>query len=45
MDLASFAILGQYSKIWKPLIVVIIYTIILLAISLLVFRKKLTSDK
>jgi ABC-2 type transport system permease protein len=45
VDLASFAILGQYSKILKPLIIVVIYTVILLAISLLVFRKKLTSDK
>ena len=45
VDLATYAITGQYSEILKPLIVVVSYTIVILVISLLVFRKKLTSDK
>lgn len=45
VDLASFAINGQYSEILRPLLVVSLYAIVLLAAALLVFRKKLISDR
>lgn len=45
VDLAVYAINGQFSKILIPLLVVSLYAVALLTLALLVFRKKLISDK
>lgn len=45
VDSACFAVSGQYADIIKPLIVVSIYAVVVLVVSLIVFKRKMLSDK
>lgn len=44
VDSARAAISGNYSDILKPLLIVIAYAIVILTVSIIIFRKKMSSD-
>lgn len=44
VDAARAAIYGNYSDILKPLLIVVAYAIVILTVSIIVFRKKMSSD-
>lgn len=44
LDLTRYSLIGEYSKMVKPLIIVIIYITVVYIISIIVFKKKMISD-
>lgn len=44
LDVARNSLLGNYGDVWIPLIITIVVSIIIYAISLLIFKKKMNND-
>lgn len=44
VNMVRYALSGEYSKLWLPLLIVFIYSIVIYTLSIIIFNKKMSAD-